>query len=485
MTTQKIGKVPSIDEMFYISPDKVIVPPDRIRKDIGDLTDLKASITQHRQIHPVLLDQRYTLISGFRRLTACKELEIPVLAVRREDLSDTQMMELELMENLARLDLHWVDAVRSIKKLHDLKCAEKGRPGATRMGWRFIDTAAIIGRSEASVQLDYNLARALEATPELTKFDRKSQAAKELKVMFETAVEQEIIRRKLTEVVKAQNVNEALTNGVEEAVLDALPPEAHEEVAAVVEQILGGGQASEYIVKAAAPYGDGDPMQFFLSKMKNADFLLQGKEVPSESIHLVVADPPYGIDIGESTASHRTGVFTDKPTWPHVYGPQLLRECYRVLVPNAHMYLFLAIEFYDFYVRTAYEIGFDVDIVPLVWVKGNYTGRSERAYEIILYLRKGNPPLVKRGRSNVLIYDPVRGGDKIHATEKPVPLLRDLISRSAYPEFVVLDPMAGSGSTLQAAYELGLEGIGYEQKADNHAKAIHRLAEWGKEFYNG
>jgi site-specific DNA-methyltransferase (adenine-specific) len=54
----------------------------------------------------------------------------------------------------------------------------------------------------------------------------------------------------------------------------------------------------------------------------------------------------------------------------------------------------------------------------------------------------------------------VRDGD--HPTEKPGPLLETLLSVVTPPKGVVLDPFAGSGSSLYAARALGHKAIGVE-----------------------
>lgn len=51
---------------------------------------------------------------------------------------------------------------------------------------------------------------------------------------------------------------------------------------------------------------------------------------------------------------------------------------------------------------------------------------------------------------------------KIHPTQKPVYLLRKLIEIFTDPEDVVIDPCAGSGSTLVAARECGRNSYGFE-----------------------
>lgn len=51
---------------------------------------------------------------------------------------------------------------------------------------------------------------------------------------------------------------------------------------------------------------------------------------------------------------------------------------------------------------------------------------------------------------------------KIHPTQKPVTVLKRLIEVFTDPGDVVIDPCAGSGSTLRAAYELGRNSYGFE-----------------------
>ena len=51
---------------------------------------------------------------------------------------------------------------------------------------------------------------------------------------------------------------------------------------------------------------------------------------------------------------------------------------------------------------------------------------------------------------------------KIHPTQKPVPVLKKLIELFTDPGEVVIDPCAGSGSTLLAAYELNRNSYGFE-----------------------
>ena len=55
---------------------------------------------------------------------------------------------------------------------------------------------------------------------------------------------------------------------------------------------------------------------------------------------------------------------------------------------------------------------------------------------------------------------------KLHSTQKPIKLLQRLISIYTDPGDVVIDPCAGSGSTLRAAYEIGRTAYGFEIDRD-------------------
>ncbi len=66
-------------------------------------------------------------------------------------------------------------------------------------------------------------------------------------------------------------------------------------------------------------------------------------------------------------------------------------------------------------------------------------------------------------------------GRAIHPTQKPVDLLRPLIRYSVPPGGWVLDPFAGSGSTILAARQEGRRAWGFEQDPANHAAALARL----------
>ena len=99
----------------------------------------------------------------------------------------------------------------------------------------------------------------------------------------------------------------------------------------------------------------------------------------------------------------------------------------------------------------------------LVWDK-SYFGMGSywrNQYENIVFCSNGKPlGMLDRGRGSVLEFPPVSSARRIHPTEKPVPLLRSLIS--AFPAQDILDPFLGSGSTAVAAVLEGRKVVGVE-----------------------
>lgn len=61
---------------------------------------------------------------------------------------------------------------------------------------------------------------------------------------------------------------------------------------------------------------------------------------------------------------------------------------------------------------------------------------------------------------------------KIHPTQKPVALLKTLIETFTDPGDVVIDPVAGSGSTLRACLELGRNSYGFEVGKAQYQKVM-------------
>ena len=159
------------------------------------------------------------------------------------------------------------------------------------------------------------------------------------------------------------------------------------------------------------------------------------------------------------------------------------------------MVIFCAFEQMQTVIEYGKKHGF-VNSYPLVFIK-NYSAQVLKAnmkivgateYAVVLYRDK--LPKFNNGRQIGEDGKPIRGTGKmifnwfewkrdnskeypkIHPTQKPVSLLKQLIEIFTDEGDVVIDPCAGSGTTLRAAAELGRNSYGFEidRKFYNEAK---------------
>ena len=66
-------------------------------------------------------------------------------------------------------------------------------------------------------------------------------------------------------------------------------------------------------------------------------------------------------------------------------------------------------------------------------------------------------------------------GNRLHPTQKPTQALRPLIESFTQAGELVLDPFCGSGSTLEAARDLGRDWLGIELDPAHQVTATNRL----------
>jgi DNA modification methylase len=205
------------------------------------------------------------------------------------------------------------------------------------------------------------------------------------------------------------------------------------------------------------------------------------------SVDTIVADPPYSSGTRREAAKTlraKTMIRGDRQ-W---FGTDSLTtngfvwlmrgfalECRRLLKDGGHLFVFI-----DWRMMPALSGAIEsADLRPMsliVWDKGHFGmgAHFRNQHELILHFAKGDPrPALRHDVANVIRQKSDR--DSEHPTEKPVALLWQLISTVTPPGGVVLDPFAGSGSTLVAAREADCEGIGIEREAEYVAIAEARL----------
>ncbi|HEX9776011.1 MAG TPA: site-specific DNA-methyltransferase [Actinomycetota bacterium] len=155
----------------------------------------------------------------------------------------------------------------------------------------------------------------------------------------------------------------------------------------------------------------------------------------------------------------------------------VVAQSYRLLKRNSVGFVFCGVHhlpLWDVFLRryTRYRVR-----EVLTWDKRNagYGNVFRRAYENVLVLEKGAP--VYHERSIPTLLSVPRVSAKAHPHAKPVALLEKLIRASTKEGDAVLDPFAGSGSTLVAAANLGRHFVGVEVDEVYAKIARQRLGE--------
>ena len=144
------------------------------------------------------------------------------------------------------------------------------------------------------------------------------------------------------------------------------------------------------------------------------------------------------------------------------------------------MIVFCAFEQMDTVIKYATKHGFK-NYIPLTFIK-DYSAQVLKAnmrivgateHALVLYRDK----LPKFNNSGKMVFDWIqwvrdsKAYPKIHPMQKPVGLLKQLITIFTDVDDIVIDPVAGSGATLRAAQELGRSSYGFEISREMYKKA--------------
>jgi DNA modification methylase len=122
------------------------------------------------------------------------------------------------------------------------------------------------------------------------------------------------------------------------------------------------------------------------------------------------------------------------------------------------------------------------------WVKPDgspqFTGdRPAQGTEHIVcaWARSGKSRWNAGGKDGVYTHLIRDGHPRVHPTQKPIPLLKELLRDFTQPGDVILDPFMGSGSVGIACLDTGRRFVGIEQAPETFAIARHRLDVWARQ----
>jgi DNA modification methylase len=400
-------------------PIEEILVVGRARKDFGDLEELQSSIEKHGLLNEILVKtisqedgRKYKLIAGERRLRCHKNLGLTHIKAK---IIDTPTLlkekEIELVENYHK-EFTWQEKALLIDDIHRLHQEEFGVATQSHDsdGWGMKQTAELLKISLGTVHQSLELADALKTMPTIKRYKSKKQALKNL-----SKVTAHMARRRLAELESEKDPRYSLFN------------------------------ADAY-------------------KILRDNF-------EDETVDLVIFDPPWGTGADSLFNARGSGERAEYEDSPEVFkeiSETLLPELFRVLKNNAHMYMFFGIETYEYLFSFLQKVGFNVERVPLIWVKEggawvpDHEKKLQPRYEMFLLMSKGFRPL-ELACSNVFIYPRPPTIDRIHTQQKSNDLLKQLIRLSTVPDNLVLDPCMGSGATIVASLETNRRSVGIEK----------------------
>lgn len=192
------------------------------------------------------------------------------------------------------------------------------------------------------------------------------------------------------------------------------------------------------------------------------------KDIPNDSVDLVITDPPYkmtkrGKSCRPNWMPNNMGdnVFNYELPDPNIW----ISECYRILKNGTHFYTFCNTNDICDYLQIAKQVGFKLHNI-LIMKKD--TGMPNRWYlkntELILFFRKGQAKPINdlTSRDWFEVKMPTKKNCKTHITQKPFDLIRKLVTNSSNENDIVLDPFMGSGTTGVACIHTNRNFIGIE-----------------------
>jgi len=232
-------------------------------------------------------------------------------------------------------------------------------------------------------------------------------------------------------------------------------------------------------------------------KIIQGDAMTLLKEIPSESIDVIIADPPY--NLGKNYGNnHDFKEFDDYISFSKTW----LGEAKRILKSTGTIYVFMGVRFIS-YIYDILEV--KLKLVFNSWICWHYTqgigktkGLSPRHDDILMFTKSNHfkfnldsirvPQKFYRSRNNMRGANP---GDvwkfshvhycnenrQKHPTQKPEGLIERMILASSDKGDQIFDPFSGSGTTVRVCQQLERNATGFELNPDYVRMTKERLAQ--------
>jgi len=438
----------NVGKVAMVSFDSIKVS-DRARKEMGDLNGMEESIKERGLIQPLAVKEidndSFQLLAGERRYRVLERNNVTEVPVRifPSNISNYEMKSIELAENFYRKDFEYWEYDNLVAETHELQQKIHGKrlPGPDQEGWTQEDTGELMGVTNASVNTAIKRANAREAFPEL--FEK-----------CKTQKDASTILKKMDEMMVKEVIAQKLENSKTKTSFTQL--------------------ANRYIVKS---------------------FFDEVKKIPDSVYHLVEIDPPYAIGIKEAKkadgeSKYNLSEYNEIPKSKFMEGDpdiqwqgmnEVFKQCYRVMTDHSWMIVWFGPEpWFNPIYEAILKAGFNTTRMCGIWTKPS--GQSKRpeihlanSYEMFFYAWKGRPALNKQGRRNNFEIPPVPSQQKVHPTERPIDLMREIYDTFAFTGSRVLIPFLGSGNGLLAAEQLDMEGLGFDLSKSHRDSFLVKL----------
>lgn len=403
--------------------DKIIITEDRQRSGIGDsrdaqekLQELAKSISK-RLLHPVVLRDDYVLIAGFRRIQAAKLNGWHEIEARFESqLTDEDREELELEENIQRLDLSWQERASAIARLHEMR--KRRDPHQSHRA-----TAIELEKDQGEVTRAIQIVKMAELFPEIKDAQSMSQAYTMAKRIADSRLRTHAVRTAAPEVYG--DIEERYLQGDSVQLIKTLPNELFN------------------LILTDPPFGID-----FDRKVNVADSANTYKDDKELYRYLTTIFP----DLYRVIKPNGFLIWFCGFSW-YEHCLQGLEEAGFVVDPVP-----------DVWVR-------DDDKCFTT----NPDQLFPKGYDIALHCYKGKPIVAKRRPSNVFRYRGVPSSEREQSAERPWELYADYIDHLTYKGELVADFFMGSGGVAIAAERLGRSWFGCELDPDRRARGIVKI----------
>lgn len=221
-------------------------------------------------------------------------------------------------------------------------------------------------------------------------------------------------------------------------------------------------------------------------KLLKGDCLELMKDIPDESIDMILTDPPYlqGYKTNRRKDNHHefsSEILNDTPQTGSRMIVKFLELSYQKLRNNSAILVFCNTNKIDFFKQEIEKAGFKIKNI-IVWVKNNHTAGDLKAsfghqYEFVILANKGRRFINGNRDNDVMFFDKVAGKEQLHQNQKPVDLLQYLVEELSDSNNTILDPFMGSGSTGVACVNTNRNFIGMELDEKYFEIAKQRIGE--------